>query len=195
MGANVNSSVIMTGNVVKNVAGNLTLLIGDEGIVGRGSSVIMTDNILYDAGAGEGMLYAKGTNYHKIADNIVEASATNPKLAAMRGIISTGPNCDVVNNKLIGTPIGIITRAANGNYFENEFYNVANFCFTMRLEDGETHRSTVISNNFAENDCRTFFLDETSDATTATYGDLIFQNNTVFVTGGFSISNPIVLIK
>jgi hypothetical protein len=184
MGANVNSSVIMTGNVIKNVAGYLTLAIGDEGLLGRGSSVVMTSNILYDAGAGEGMLYAKGTNYHKIADNIVEASATNPKLAYLRGAISTGPNCDVVNNKFIGTPVGIITRAENGNYFENEFYNVADYCITMRLEEGATHRSTVISDNFAENDCRTFFLNETADGSTATYGDFIFQNNRIFVTGG-----------
>jgi hypothetical protein len=183
MSANVNSSVVMTGNIIKNVAGHATLAIGDEGLLGRASSVIMSSNILYDAGSGEGMLYAKGTNYHKISDNIIEASATNPKLAYLRGVVSTGPNCDVVNNKFIGTPIAILTRAINGNYFENEFYDVSDYCITMRLEAGAAHRSTVISDNFAENDCRTFFINETADISTATYGDFVFQNNRIFVTG------------
>lgn len=185
-GSAFNSAVIMSGNTIRSVAGHSTLAIGDEGLVGRGQSVIMSSNILYDAGAGEGMLYAKGTEYHKITDNTVEMSSGNSKAAYVRGVISTGPNCDITNNKFIGLPIGIITRAVNGNYNGNEFYNVTN-CLSMRLETGTNHVSTVANNNYIDPDCETFFVNETDDGSSATYGDFSFRGNQFY--GGANLVN------
>jgi len=73
------SSVVMEANTIRNTTGYPTMVVGDEGLLGRGSQVIMANNILYDAGCSEGMIYAKGSEYVKVANNIIEVSATNPK--------------------------------------------------------------------------------------------------------------------
>jgi len=177
------SSVVMEANTIRNTTGYPTMVVGDEGLLGRGSQVIMANNILYDAGCSEGMIYAKGSEYVKVANNIIEVSATNPKLALVRGVISDSVNSEASYNKFIGTPIGVVIRDTNSNYFNNEFYGASTFCFTFRLVDGTSHISTFISQNYADKNCGTFFINETADASTATYGDFIFSGNTILAKG------------
>lgn len=177
------SSVIMDSNTIRNTAGYSTMVVGDEGLLGRGTHVIVSNNTLYDAGCSEGMIYAKGSDYIKVVDNIVEATASNPKLFLVRGVISDSLNGNVSGNKFIGMPIGIVTRETNANYFDNEFYGLTNFCITMRLIDGTSHVSTFIAQNYADENCGTFFLNETADGSTATYGDFIFSGNTILAKG------------
>jgi len=105
------------------------------------------------------------------------------KLALVRGVISDSVNSEASYNKFIGTPIGVVIRDTNSNYFNNEFYGASTFCFTFRLVDGTSHISTFISQNYADKNCGTFFINETADASTATYGDFIFSGNTILAKG------------
>ena len=163
------------------------MVVGDEGLLGRGGQVIISNNILYDAGCSEGMIYAKGSDYIKVVNNIVQATASNPKLALIRGIISDSVNGTASGNKFIGMPIGIVTRETNANYSDNEFYGITNICLTMRLVNGTAHESTVVDGCYADQACSgSFFYNETADGSTATYGDVIVRNNTLY-TGGAAV--------
>ena len=180
-------SVIMDSNTIRNTAGYPTMVVGDEGLLGRGGQVIISNNILYDAGCSEGMIYAKGSDYIKVVNNIVQATASNPKLALIRGIISDSVNGTASGNKFIGMPIGIVTRETNANYSDNEFYGITNICLTMRLVNGTAHESTVVDGCYADQACSgSFFYNETADGSTATYGDVIVRNNTLY-TGGAAV--------
>lgn len=175
------TSIIMIGNDVRNTAGHSTLDVGDEGLMARARSVMVCNNYLLDAGSTEGCIYAKGSTYHKVEGNIIEATLTNPRLSYMAGVISTGTSPNVSNNKFINLPEGIKTRATKATYLGNEFFNVDK-CIVMGLEDGTAHEYTRFESNVSDADCATFFSDETDDSSTATTGDLIFQDNTIYCT-------------
>lgn len=172
------TDVLLSGNTIKNVSGTSTE--GIEGLMGRGRRVIIIGNNVVDAGEREGMIYAKGSKYHKISNNIIEATGTPS--SDVRGIISTGTNCDITNNKFIGTPTGIYTRALESKIADNEFISCGLYCIAQALEPSATHVKTFLSQNYADEDCVSFFADVTT-ASPVTFGDYIVDSNYLYNQG------------
>ncbi|HEB27092.1 MAG TPA: hypothetical protein ENI05_04870, partial [Porticoccus sp.] len=181
--ATLDCDVVMDSNVIIDTAGHSTLDLGDEGLLARGRSVVVSNNILRDAGSTEGCIYAKGTTYHKVVGNTVEASAGNSRLSYMTGLISASGEPIVSDNTFIGLPEGIKTRAIKGHYFNNHFSNVT-ACILHAMEDGAAHKYTVVDGNVSDSDCSSFFANETLDAGTATFGDTIITNNKIYCKSG-----------
>jgi hypothetical protein len=171
------TDAILVSNTVKNVFGSSVQ--GVEGLMGRGTRVIISNNVLLNAGVREGMIYAKGSTYHKISENILEATGT-PDIN-LKGIISTGSNCDITNNKFINLPVGIQSRALASVYRGNEFINCTTLCINLALEAGAIHQHTVCENNYADENCGGFFSDGTAGS--EIYGDFTFKNNILFNAG------------
>lgn len=169
------TDVVLSGNIIIDVDAQQTE--GSEGLMGRGKRVIIADNILFDAGGREGCIYAKGSVYHKIENNTIEISLTNPQITNIRGVISTGSNCDINNNKFINTYIGIYTRALISKYTENEFLNCATSCISLALEDASTHELTVLTGNRTDSNCGIFFV--VAGSAGSTWGDFVVRNNTL----------------
>ncbi|MCH2094423.1 MAG: hypothetical protein MK160_04820 [Rhodobacteraceae bacterium] len=178
--ANSETDVKIIGNTVRNVTA-LSSVEGCEGILGRGRRVIIQGNTLRDAGGREGMIYAKGSLFHKIESNIIEASESNPLSEDLRGVISTGANCDVTNNKFINVGIGIFTRALNARYAGNEFVNAHVACYVFSLQNDGLHRRTEVSSNRADENCGTFFLDISASDTP--HGDFHIFGNILYNKG------------
>lgn len=160
-------------------------LTGAEGIGGRARYVIIDDCIGIDAGGQEGMIYAKGSTYHKITDCTLAATSGNPDLASLRGIISTADNSDISGNKIIGIPIGVYSRANTAKYGNNQFFGVAT-CYTLAVNDGATHVETVIHDDVVASDCTNFFS-MAAPSGGATYGTIQLRGNTLNQTGRTAI--------
>jgi hypothetical protein len=173
--------IVIDGNIVKNVNGQASVE-GDEGILGRGNSVIISNNILFDAGMREGCIYAKGSDYHEISHNIIEISLTHPLLSSTRGIISaSGTNFSQIHgNQFINTAFGIYSRSLNEKVENNQFINNDIHCHTLALEDLTYHVKTEVCNNFADPDCGKFFVVGTTSGHTNTYGDIVITNNKIY---------------
>ena len=174
--------ILISGNTVKNTDGQNSVE-GDEGILGRGHSVIVTNNILLDAGMREGCIYAKGSEYHEISHNIIEVSLTHPLLSLTRGIISASDEgyASIHGNKFINTAFGIYSRSLNEKVENNEFINNSVQCHTLALENGTNHIKTEVNNNYADDMCGVFFGVATTSSHTVTYGDFHVTDNRIYV--------------
>jgi hypothetical protein len=175
--------VVMDGNVVLDTAGHSTLDLGDEGLLGRGRSVVMTNNILRDAGSTEGCIYAKGSAYVIASNNHVEASGTNSRLSYMTGIIASALDTIVSNNRFVGLPEGVKTRSLQSTVSNNEFRGCTS-SILQALEDGDVNEYVVIDGNIQDEDCTAFFGNQTADGSTATQGDTYIRNNIIYGKGG-----------
>lgn len=172
------TDVVIHGNIIKNISGPHTASEGVEGIMGRGKRVVISSNTLLDAGGFEGCIYAKGSTYHKIVNNIVEISSTNPDVGSIRGVISTGSNVDISGNKFVNTFNAIYSRATNSIYRDNEFINCANAAVTMSIESNTTHVLTIFERNKLTAGTR-FGITVLTIASGSSYGTFIIRNNMI----------------
>lgn len=171
------TNVIINSCNIRNVSVlNPTSATGAEGLMGRGKSVIIIGNILLNAGGYEGCIYAKGSKYHKIEANIIEINSEDIYYSEARGIISTGSNCDITNNKFINIPRAIYSRALYSKIDGNDFISISLACFTSSPYEA-IHQVTYFLNNTIDKNSGLVF--SILNGTNAVQGDYIISNNSI----------------
>lgn len=168
------TDVMISNCNAKNITG--TRLDGVEGIMGRGRRVVINSSTAYDAGGTEGSIYTKGSRFHKVSGCTVEVSPGNPRRDIIRGIISTGSNCDITNNKFIGMRFAVYSRSPKTTISVNDFIDV-DTCVQLQIEEGVQHEFTKIQGNTCDGHATTDFVYQGAVANGASYGDLIMDNN------------------
>lgn len=152
LGHDSETTAIVDGCSVANVRADHT--VGNEGIMSRAQTAILSNCTAVDAGGNEGSLYAKGTDNHLVSGNVVVGVTAQIE----RGLISTGTNAIVSDNKFVNCIYGIYGRAEESTVQGNSFESCDNGHYlALELGVGAAHKYTLFQNNTIDDASGTAF--------------------------------------